>query len=198
MVMYGLYARYYLCIFLPDIHFLAIKLSTMNSRPNPDAAPPHEKKNNNPPIRVSTDLKPQYSDLQLALKWLRNAENGQPLTRSDIRPEKMIPLIRMMSLFDVIRNEDNSFADLYVRVFSSSMTEIYGEMTGHHTSVKLPSSIQERFLHHVQIMLDTEKPVFSRTKLTFEGKTYITVEAISAPVWSGGNITQCLNFFSYK
>ncbi len=163
-----------------------------------DPSTPYEDRHKNPPIIVSTELTPQFGDVKLAVEWLKNTIGDKQLVRADIRPEKMIPLIRIMSLFDIVRDKNGTLSDLHVRVFSSAMTEIYGEITGLHTSERLPPKIQERFLHHVQAMLDAGKPVFSRTNLAYKGKTYIAVEGLTLPVWRDGVITQCLNFFSFQ
>lgn len=159
---------------------------------------PQGKKDTTPPILVTTELTPDFPDIRDAVTWLQNTAGNAPLTRADVRPEKMVHLIRIMSLFDVLIDKNKKAQDLYVRVFSTAMTEIYGEMTGHLTSEKLSPDIQSRFLIHAQAMLDTAGPVFSRTRVAHHNKNYITAEGLTIPLWKDGRITQCLNFFSFR
>lgn len=152
-----------------------------------------------PPIYLSRQLTPSVPALQRAVEWIErsSAATGR-IERADFRPADLGNLLRYTSLFDLIFDETGRLIDLYTRVFSTTMCEIYGELTGRRTSEALPPIVQRRFLHHAGSMAEAGVPLFSKTHVRFKDKVYIDAEGILVPLYRNGRIAQCLNLFSFR
>ncbi|GAB4130713.1 MAG: hypothetical protein Kow00104_16310 [Rhodothalassiaceae bacterium] len=152
-----------------------------------------------PPIYISRKLNPGLREIADALLWYRAAcgDDGR-LRRKDFRPESLRRLMYHASLFDIVKDGSGRAVDLHTRVFSGAMARIYGEIGSAPTSEKLPPVVQQRFLFHVNAMLEANDAVMSHTQVSFSDKTYIAAEGLILPIWKEDEIVQCLNFFSFR
>lgn len=112
-----------------------------------------------------------------------NACRGlRPLPRrADLDPVAMRSFIAHVALFDVRRKGDGS-VDYFVRLAGTRVEDVFGSRGRRMLTEGLAPEIVSRWRQPVDRVLETGRPLRTRSRVAFQNQTWIDGEALHAPL----------------
>lgn len=137
--------------------------------------------------RADLSLKFEGADLRAALAaWRSAAKNRDLPARSDLHPRLMKPFLPRLLLMDVVRqNERTRFR---IGHSGTAIDARFGANTGAFLDEAYPEPYATRWTMMAGLPLRVGRPIRLSGTLDYEGMTYMTLEALLAPLASDGNV----------
>jgi hypothetical protein len=140
------------------------------------------------PVAFDWELKFEKQANALACEYWQSRCNGRPMPkRADLDPvamKKFSPHVGLIELHQAPGGETGYF----VRRSGSRLDEIYGPITGRNMDDFLPPPLSATWREMLEAPRQKLAPVRTVTRVDFEGKTWLNVEMLLAPLGEDGKV----------
>lgn len=117
-----------------------------------------------------------------ALAYWKACRGSRPLPRrADLDPVAMRSFIGHVALFDVRREADGS-VDYFVRLAGARVEDVFGARGQRMLTEGLAPELVPRWRRPADRVLETGKPLRTRSRIAYQNQTWIDGEALHAPL----------------
>jgi hypothetical protein len=140
------------------------------------------------PLAFDWELKFEKQANALACEYWQSRLGGRPMPkRADLDPVAMKKFSPHVGLIE-IREAPGGGTGYFVRRSGSRLDDIYGPITGRSMSDFLPPPLLETWREMIEAARQKLAPLRVVTRVDFEGRTWLNVEMLLAPLGEDGKV----------